>query len=144
MADQTFNKADFKHFQTIPTRWMDNDVYGHVNNVVYYSYFDTVVNTHLIEYAGLDPAASQQIGLVVETTCKFLAEITYPERVQAGITVEKIGNSSVIYRIGLFVEDALTPAAIGKFVHVYVDRDSHKTVQVPDRVRDALEPLLVS
>ncbi len=142
MADHLLTRADFKHFQAIPTRWMDNDVYGHVNNVVYYSFFDTVVNTHLVEAAGLDPATSPEIGLVVETNCKFLTEITYPQTVHAGIAVEKLGNSSVIYKIGLFVENQQNAAAIGKFVHVYVDRDSHETVTVPDRVRGALLPLL--
>jgi len=144
MPDQPITRDDFKYFKQIPTRWIDNDTYGHVNNVVYYSFFDTVVNTHLIEKAGLEPMRSQEIGLVVETTCKFMAEITYPQCVHAGIAVEKIGNSSVIYKIGLFVEGANTPAALGKFVHVYVDRDSHKTVLLPDRVRLALGPLLIS
>ena len=144
MADEQARpgRADFRHFQVIPTRWMDNDVYGHVNNVVYYSFFDTVVNTHLVEKAGLDPALSQAVGLVVETGCRYFSEITYPETVHAGIRVTKLGNSSVVYEVGLFVNDAQEISALGRFVHVYVDRESRQTVRVPDRVRSALEPLL--
>jgi acyl-CoA thioester hydrolase len=135
-------RADFPRLMAIATRWMDNDVYGHVNNVTYYSYFDTAVNAHLVAEAGLDPATSQEIGLVVETQCSFRREISFPEILDVGIRVEKIGNSSVVYAIGIFKQGSDAPAAIGRFVHVYVDRDSRKTVRVPDRVRQALAALI--
>ena len=113
----------------IPTRWMDNDVYGHVNNVTYYSYFDTVVNKHLMDHAGLDPATTREIGLVVETRCQFKKELTFPEIIDAGMRVIKLGRSSIVYDIGLFRQNETDPAAFGHFVHVYVDRDSRKTAQ---------------
>ncbi len=141
MVDQLTTRVDFKHFQSIPTRWEDNDSYGHVNNVVYYSYFDTLVTQHLIENAGLDPAHSQEIGLVVETKCTFLQEITFPEIIHAGLRVAKLGNSSVVYEIGLFKEDQEQPAATGHFVHVYVDRTTRKPIQVPEHIRAAIVPL---
>lgn len=121
---------------------MDNDVYGHVNNVTYYSYFDTVVNQHLIEEAGLDPQNSPEIGLVVETKCNFLSEITFPETIEAGLRVKKLGNSSVVYEISLFKEGTDTPSAIGHFVHVYVDRNSRKPSKIPDQTRAALTLLI--
>ena len=142
VKDDLPGRAAFPHFQVIPTRWMDNDVYGHVNNVVYYSFFDTVVNTHLVEQAGLDPASSEEVGLVVETGCRYFSEITYPQTVEAGMRVTKLGNSSVVYEIGLFVEEGERPSALGRFVHVYVDRESRETVRVPDRIRQALAPLM--
>ena len=143
MSDKNqYTREDFKHFQAIPTRWMDNDVYGHVNNVTYYSYFDTVVNKHLIDMAGLVPGQSEEIGLVVETNCRFLAEISFPETIEAGIFVSKLGNSSVVYQIGLFKEGKADPAALGHFVHVYVNRQTRRPVTMPERVRDALHPLL--
>ena len=144
MASETElpGRGDFPHFQVIPTRWMDNDVYGHVNNVVYYSFFDTVVNTHLVEKAGLDPARSREVGLVVETGCRYFREIAYPEPVHAGMRVTKLGNSSVVYEIGLFSDGADSPSALGRFVHVYVDRESRQSVPVPDRVRAALADLM--
>lgn len=138
----TLSRSDFPHFQSIPTRWMDNDVYGHVNNVTYYSYFDTIVNQHLIEQAGLDPKSSPEIGLVVETRCNFLSEITFPEMIEAGLRVTKIGTSSVIYEIALFKESSDLPSAIGHFVHVYVNRESRKPTKVPDQIRAALTLLL--
>ncbi len=136
-------RQDFRWFLPIPTRWMDQDPYGHVNNVEYYSYFDTVVNRHLIEHAGLDPARTAEVGLVVETQCQFMKEITFPQTINAGIRVIKLGNSSVTYQIGLFRDEEEDPAALGRFVHVYVDRGTRETVRVPDRVRDALAGLVV-
>jgi len=132
----------YLHFLAIPTRWMDNDVYGHVNNVTYYSYFDTVVNKHLMDHAGLDPATTREIGLVVETKCQFKKELTFPDVIDAGMCVIKLGRSSVVYDIGLFRQGEDDPAAFGHFVHVYVDRDSRKTVPMPERVRMAVLPLL--
>ena len=133
--------ADYPHAQPITTRWMDNDAYGHVNNVVYFSYFDTVVNTYLIGRGALDIQASRVIGLVVETGCQYLAPLTYPEQVTAGLRVAHLGRSSVRYEIALFGEGAHTAAAQGHFVHVYVDRDTRRPVDLPPALRQALEPL---
>ncbi|MEQ8699525.1 MAG: thioesterase family protein [Bauldia litoralis] len=135
-------RGDYPHFRDVPTRWMANDAYGHVNNVVYYSFFDTVVNGYLIEAGALDIAASPAIGLVIETRCTYYQELTYPETVEAGLRVEKLGNSSVTYRIGLFKRGSDEPAATGHFVHVYVDRETRRPVRVPDDTRAALAPLL--
>ncbi len=136
-------RADYRVFRDIPTRWMDNDVYGHVNNVVYYSYFDTAVNCHLIDAGVLDIATSPVIGLCIESKCTFLREITYPEVVEAGIRVGRLGNSSVRYELGLFRQGTEEPAATGYFVHVYVDRETRRPVPVPDDMRAALAPLVV-
>ena len=137
-------RAAYRHFQRIPTRWMDNDVYGHVNNVVYYSYFDTVVNQYLIEQAALVIESSPIIGLVVETQCNYFSSITFPDVVHAGLRVAKLGNSSVRYEIGLFTNDEKRAAAQGHFVHVYVDRASRQSSHVPAAMRTALEKLLVN
>lgn len=136
-------RADYRHFLSIATRWKDNDVYGHVNNVEYYSYFDTVINTLLITEGGLDIHRGAAIGLCAESHCRFLREIAFPGSVDAGLRVEKLGNSSVRYGIGLFRggEDAL--AAEGWFVHVFVDRESRRSRPIPDSIRAALAPLLV-
>ncbi len=136
-------RALYPHLQRITTRWMDNDVYGHVNNVVYYSYFDTVINTWLIRHAGLDIHAGAQIGLCAESNCRFLAPLAFPDVVDAGLRVERLGRSSVRYGIGLFTEGVEAPAAEGWFVHVFVDRESRKSVTIDDRMREALQSLLV-
>jgi acyl-CoA thioester hydrolase len=135
-------RADYRHFQIIPTRWMDNDVYGHVNNVVYYSYFDTVVNQYLIEQGALDIGTSTVVGLVVETQCNYFSSITFPDVVHAGIRVAKLGTSSVRYEIGLFGNDDPLTAARGHFVHVYVDRESRRPVPLPAELRTALERIV--
>jgi acyl-CoA thioester hydrolase len=135
-------RSAYRHFQVIPTRWIDNDVYGHVNNVVYYSYFDTVVNQYLIERGVLDIGASTVIGLVVETQCRYFASLAFPDVVHAGLRVAKLGNSSVRYEIGLFRNDDATAAAQGHFVHVYVDRESRRPAALPTPMRAALEKLL--
>ena len=121
---QPATRADYPHFQAIPTRWMDNDVYAHVNNVVYYSFFDTAVNQYLIEQGVLDIETSDIIGLVVETKCNYFTPVTFPDIVHAGLRVEKLGTSSVRYGIGLFRNDDDKAAAQGHFVHVYVDRST--------------------
>lgn len=133
----------YRHFQAIPTRWADNDVYGHVNNVVYYSFFDTVVNQYLIEQRLLDLAKSTVIGLVVETQCEYFAPISFPDVVHAGLRVAKLGKSSVRYEIGLFRNEENTASAQGHFVHVYVDRASRRSTAVPADMRAALERLLI-
>lgn len=132
----------YGHFQMITTRWMDNDVYQHVNNVVYYSYFDTVVNQYLIEKGALDIEKSEVVGLVVETQCRYFSPIAFPSKVHAGIRVAHLGNSSVRYEVGLFRDDAPQAAAQGHFVHVYVDRVTSRPVALPEKLRAALLPLL--
>jgi acyl-CoA thioester hydrolase len=134
-------RPEFRVLRTITTRWMDNDHYGHVNNVVYYSYFDTAVNGYLIEASGCDIRELPQIGIVAETSCRFLRELSFPDVVHAGLALEKLGNSSVVYRIGLFRNDDVEPAALGRFVHVYVDRETRRPVPVPGEVRRAVERL---
>ena len=128
----------YRHFLTIPTRWMDNDVYGHVNNVVYYSYFDTVVNKFLIEQGQLDYSKGKVLGLVVETKCQYFAPIAFPDVVVAGIRVAHIGTSSVRYEIGLFKNDEDNPAAEGHFVHVYVTRSGNKPTPLSTQMRSVL------
>ena len=135
-------RSSYPHVLGITTRWMDNDVYGHVNNVVYYSYFDTVVNQYLIERGVLDIANSPVVGLVVETQCYYFSPIAFPSKVHAGLRVGHLGSSSVRYEIGLFADDAKTSAARGHFVHVYVDRATNRPVKLPAELRRALEPLL--
>jgi acyl-CoA thioester hydrolase len=135
-------RAGYRRFLAIPTRWMDNDCYGHVNNVTYYSYFDTVVNQHLIVEGGLDIAAGSAIGLVAETMCKFRKTLSFPDTVDAGLRVAKIGTSSVRYEIGLFRQGEDEPVATGYFVHVWVDRATSRPVPVPPAIRAALEPLV--
>lgn len=133
----------FKHILPITTRWMDVDVYGHVNNVVYYSYFDTVVNEQLVSAGLLDPQTSPVIGLVVETRCTYFRSLTYPAPVKAGMRVTKLGSSSVRYQIALFQGDDPSAAAQGHFVHVYVERETQRPVPIPGPVRALLQTLVV-
>jgi acyl-CoA thioester hydrolase len=135
-------RADLRHFTTIQTRWQDNDVFGHVNNVVYYSWFDTAVNGWLIDRGLLDPAASSIIGLVVETGCSYAESVAFPEPVSIGIAVDRLGSSSVRYRIGVFREHGDLAIAQGHFTHVYVDRASQRPVPIPDAIRAAMARLL--
>lgn len=131
----------YPHFLAIPTRWMDNDIYGHVNNTVYYSYFDTVVNEYLIRAGGLDIHQGDVIGLAVETRCSFFAPLEFPETIDAGLAVSHLGKSSVRYDIGLFSENRDAVAAAGEFVHVFVDRAGRKPAPIPEAIRGALEQL---
>lgn len=144
MPDPAVTRADYRHFLAIPTRWMDNDMYGHVNNVTYYSYFDTVVNEHLIRAGGLDIRQGPAIAYVVETSCRFHRSLTFPDVVAAGLRITRLGTSSVTYDIGLFRRDDETPAATGRFVHVWVDRQSERPVAIPAAIRAALAPLVVA
>jgi acyl-CoA thioester hydrolase len=123
---------------------MDNDTYGHVNNVVYYSYFDTAVNGYLLEATGVDIRALPAIGLVVETSCRYFKPLSFPEQVEAGIAVERLGRTSVTYRVGVFRAGVLSAAAAGRFVHVYVDATTRRPVAIPDRIQQVLLPLCVS
>ena len=136
-------RTAFRVFRDIPTRWADNDVYGHVNNVVYYSWFDTAVNAYLIEQGALDIHHGQTIGLVIETQCNYFAPIAFPQIVQAGIRVAKLGRSSVRYEIGLFAQGEANCAAMGHFVHVYVDKTTRRPCALPEVLRATLEPLVV-
>ena len=131
-------RADYRHFQIIPTRWMDNDIYGHVNNVNYYSYFDTAVNQYLIERGVLDIHQGEIVAYVVETACQYFRPLAFPDTVAAGIRVARIGNSSIRYEVGLFRNDDQEIAAAGHFVHVYVDRRSGQPVPVPAATREVL------
>jgi len=131
----------YQAFLAIPTRWMDNDVYGHVNNVTYYSYFDTVVNEHLVRVGGLDFRAGAALGVVVETACRFHKPLSFPETVDAGLRVVHLGRSSVTYQIGIFRQGEEDAAATGRFVHVWVDREGRRPMPVPDTIRAALAPL---
>ena len=141
-SDLKARKRDYyPHFLAIPTRWMDNDIYGHVNNVVYYSYFDTVVNEYLIREGGLDIHEGAVIGIAVETRCNFFASLEFPETIDAGLAVLHLGKSSVRYDIGLFSEHGDTVAAAGEFVHVFVERATRRPVAIPDPIRRALERL---
>jgi acyl-CoA thioester hydrolase len=135
------HRSAYRHFRAVPTRWMDNDIYGHVNNVQYYSFFDTVVNGYLIEQRVLDPHGGAVIGLVVETACNYFESLSFPEPVDAGLRVARIGTSSVRYEIGLFGSGGERAAAQGHFVHVYVARATRRPVALPADFRRALEPL---
>ena len=137
-------RAAYPYFARITTRWLDNDAYAHVNNVVYYSFFDTAVNELLIRSGVLDIRQSPIIGFVVETQCRFFTPLAFPDRIDAGVRVARIGTSSVRYEIGIFRNDDEKAAAQGYFVHVYIDRASNRPVPaLPDALREVLQPLLV-
>jgi acyl-CoA thioester hydrolase len=135
-------RSEYKQFSHIETRWNDNDSYGHVNNIVYYSYFDTAVNRHLIQQGVLDLSSSQAIGLVIESKCTYFSSITFPDTVTVGLKVIHLGNSSVRYQIGLFCNGSDLACAVGEFVHVYVNRSSNKPVSIPENTRKVLQALI--
>ncbi len=137
-------RADFVAFEDVHSRWMDNDAYGHINNVVYYSFFDTAVNRYLIERNVLDIAKSETIGLVIETQCKYFAPIVYPDLIHVGLKVAHLGNSSVKYEVAIFRNDENVASALGYFVHVYVDRASNKPTPIPQNVRAVLQELVIA
>ncbi len=134
-------RSAYRAFRSISTRWGDNDVYGHVNNVVYYSWFDTAVNAHLIEQGALDVEQGAVIGLVIETQCNYFAPLAFPQTVEAGIRVARMGSSSVRYEVGLFAQGETMTAAAGHFIHVYVDRHTRRPCALPARLREVLELL---
>lgn len=137
--------ARFPALWPMQTRWADNDHYGHVNNVTYYSYFDSAVNGWLMATTGVDIRELEAIGVVAETSCRYLAELSFPDRLQVGIAVDRLGTRSITYQLAIFREDTdgiLTPAATGRFVHVYVDPRTRRPVQVPDEVRKAVIQLV--
>lgn len=137
-------RSAYRAFRSISTRWMDNDAYGHINNVVYYSFFDTAVNGYLIDAGALQIETSPVIGLVIETRCNYFASLAFPQPVQAGLRVAHIGRSSVRYEVGLFGGDEPLTAAAGHFIHVYVDRHSRRPAALPSALLSALAPLTVS
>lgn len=132
------SRESFRHWLVIPTRWMDNDIYGHVNNVVYYAWFDTVINRYLVDAGGLDIHASPVVGYCVESGCTYRRSFAFPEPVEAGLRVAKLGRSSVRYEVGLFGTGEAMARALGFFVHVFVDRAENRSVAIPAAIRDAL------
>jgi acyl-CoA thioester hydrolase len=135
-------RSAYRAWRTVPTRWADNDAYGHVNNVIHYAWFDTAVNAWLVDARLLDIEHGDPIGLVVETRCAYFAALSFPQQVEVGIAVERLGTSSVTYRLGIFAEGEASAAAEGEFTHVYVDRASRKPKALPDAWRTKLETLL--
>ncbi len=135
------HRSDFKILRPMQTRWMDNDDYGHVNNVAYYAYFDSAVNGYLMEATRTDTRKLPAIGIVAETSCKFMKEISFPDMLHIGLRLEKLGNSSVVYQLAVFKGDDTEPSAVGRFVHVYVDETSRRPIPIPPIIRTALEQL---
>lgn len=136
-------RDDYRVFYPITTRWSDNDIYGHINNVVYYSYFDTVANNYLMAEGGMAIPDDPVVGYVVNSGCDYLSSIAHPEPIEGGLRVDRLGNSSVQYGIGIFREGEQVPAAYGHFVHVFVDRAANRSVPIPAPIRAALEKILV-
>ena len=141
--NQPTERKDYKCFYPISTRWMDNDVYGHINNVTYYSYFDSTVNKYLIENAELDIFNSKIVGYVVNSSCNYLASLSFPDEIETGLRVNRIGNSSVTYGIGVFKKGKSEVSAYGEFTHVFVNRSENKSTPIPKEIRGALEKLLI-
>ena len=142
MKPEIKSRAQYNFLFPIQTRWADNDIYGHVNNVTYYSYFDTAANALLIQHAAFDIHNSPIIGLVVNSSCNFLEELTYPEIIEVGVAISKIGNSSLTYDLAIFKQGQQNASAQGQFVHVYVERETKKSTSIPQEMRDALTPYL--
>ena len=140
-ADAAGRRADYPRLFPLQTRWADNDVYGHVNNVVYYAYFDTVINRYLIDEGGLDIQGDAAVGFCVESQCRYLAAIAFPEQIEAGLRVTRLGTSSVRYELGIFRAGMDAPCALGSFVHVFVDRATSRPTPIPPRLREALAKL---
>lgn len=135
------SRADFPHFESVPTRWRDNDVYDHVNNAVYYAYFDTVINRWLIDQGGLDFRNGEVVGLAIETMCRFRGSFAFPDTIEAGLRVAHLGTTSVRYELGLFRSGEAQARVEGHFVHVFVRRDTQRPVPIPEKLRAALERL---
>lgn len=144
MSQPEHLRRDYRHFQPITTRWHDNDLYGHVNNVVYYSYFDSAVNAYLIERGGLDIHNGAVVGFVVSSACDYFASIAFPESIEVGLRVAKLGNSSVQYELAIFKAGEQEACAAGRFVHVFVERSSNRPVAIPEPLRAALQELLTA
>lgn len=144
MSDKPLSRSDYKRFYPITTRWMDNDIYGHVNNVTYYSYFDSAVNRYLIEEGGLNIHDAPIVGFVVNSSCNYRAPIAYPDAIEAGLRVNKLGNSSVTYGVGIFKAGEEQACAFGDFIHVFVNRAQNTSAPIPSSIRTALEALLIT
>jgi acyl-CoA thioester hydrolase len=143
MSQVNLNKNDFYYIKEITTRWMDNDIYGHVNNVTYYSYFDTIANSYLIEHAGFDIQASPVIGFIVNSQCNYFSSIAYPDKIYGAFRVNRIGNSSVEYGVAIFKDGIETVSAYGTMTHVFVDRETEKPVKIEGQLKVALEQALI-
>jgi acyl-CoA thioester hydrolase len=137
------NRSNYKSFYSISTRWTDNDIYGHINNITYYSYFDTAVNQYLIENTGLNIQDSPIVGYVIHSSCNYLSGISYPGIIDVGIVVKKLGKTSVTYEIGIFKDGENKVSAYGEFVHVFVNRLEKKPVSIPKNVLESLNELLL-
>ena len=136
-------RAEYARFVTLPTRWMDNDVYGHINNALYYGFFDTAINQYLIGEGGLDINHGEVVGFAVESQCQYLQPLAFPEVLEVGLRVGKLGNSSVRYELAIFKQGETLAAAAGYFVHVFVDRSSQRPVSIPQAIRSALTRLIL-
>ena len=143
MAKDLPRRDDYRAFYPITTRWMDNDIYGHVNNVTYYAYFDSVANRYLIEKGGLDIHSAEIVGFVVNSGCEYFAPVAYPDALEGGLRVDRLGNSSVQYGIAIFREGEDEAVAAGHFIHVFVERASNQSVPIPASIRDALQLISV-
>ena len=142
-SEKLMHRSDYSYFKNITTRWADNDIYGHINNVVYYSYFDTVANQYLIEFADFKPISNTIIGVVVHSNCTYIKAIAYPDKIEAGLTVKKLGRSSVTYGIGVFRQGESAACAYGEFVHVFVNRKNNLPMSIPTKIRESLQKILI-
>ena len=143
-SEKLMHRSDYSFFKNITTRWADNDIYGHINNVVYYSYFDTVANQYLIEFADFNPISAPVIGVVVHSNCNYIKAIAYPDKIEAGLTVKKLGRSSVTYGIGIFRQGESAACAYGEFVHVFVNRKDSLPISIPTKIRESLQKILIN
>jgi len=142
-SEKLMHRSDYSYFKNITTRWADNDIYGHINNVVYYSYFDTVANQYLIEFADFNPVSAPVIGVIVHSNCNYIKAIAYPDKIEAGLTVKKLGRSSVTYGIGVFRQGESAACAYGEFVHVFVNRKNNLPMSIPTKIRESLQKILI-
>jgi len=142
-SEKLMHRSDYSFFKNITTRWADNDIYGHINNVIYYSYFDTVANQYLIEFADFNPISAPVIGVIVHSNCNYIKPIAYPDKIEAGLTVKKLGRSSVTYGIGIFRQGESAACAYGEFVHVFVNRKDNLPISIPTKIRESLQKILI-
>ena len=142
-SEKLMHRSDYSYFKNITTRWADNDIYGHINNVVYYSYFDTLANQYLIEFADFNPLSAPVIGVIVHSNCNYIKAIAYPDKIEAGLTVKKLGRSSVTYGIGIFRQGESAACAYGEFVHVFVNRKDNLPISIPTKIRESLQKILI-
>lgn len=143
-SEKLMHRSDYSYFKNITTRWADNDIYGHINNVVYYSYFDTLANQYLIEFADFNPVSAPVIGVIVHSNCNYIKAIAYPDKIEAGLTVKKLGRSSVTYGIGIFRQGESAACAYGEFVHVFVNRKNNLPMSIPTKIRESLQKILIN